>query len=427
MTGLKYVGPLAAVAILAGGYTYHSAAKTVAPVPIGDSSQPSLATGGTRMGCTKGRWRLAKPSSLRTSLLSISHVLVRHSESLPRNVPLSILDWMADLPPATRSRDEAVRIATELRARLAKSPHSFSAVAITDSEDPITKVAGGRLGILPASEFLVWPAIIDCLAALEDGQISELVETDFGIHIFRRDPTPAAELFSAKRLVVGYRDAGFLNFVRRPGFGAGTSRSKGEALSLALDLARRAKYEDFDLLVQQYSEHRDAARAGDIGLWSSREPTIFPRLLDTILSTQVGSVSNPIDSELGYQVFLRTKPVERPRFAMRARRFAFDPGQSGAAPGSPETTLRIAENTLAAWRSALTQSSDSQEFRDKGNVESWSLGRGPDGAEQAMLSLPIGELAPRPIVSDYTYLIAMRVEPTSETERVDAQIGLPAL
>jgi hypothetical protein len=230
-----------------------------------------------------------------------------------------------------------------------------------------------------------------------------------------------------RRIVVGYDDAGFLKYQRRAGFEP-SARSRTEALVLARELATRARIEGFDSLVTKYSEARDASRGGDMGVWSSRDPTTFPRTIDAILATPVGQVSEPVDSELGFQIFLRTKPEKRERFAMRAARFAFRPDAEPGSAASRDEAFRLAEEHLARWRANATTSTGEPEppmLDGADAIETWSDGRGPDGADKAIPAIGIGELLPSPVVSDFTYLIAMRVAaPTVQEE--PTVLGLPA-
>lgn len=385
----------------------------------------STAVSGVGMACPAGAWRKADADTLRHSLLSLSHVFITHSESLPRIVPLSILDWTVEISPNKRSRAEAMRKAAELSARWSKTPSQFSGA---QSEDTITQRNNGRLGVFPASELTIWPSLLDCLSPLKEGEISPPVQTEFGIHVFRVDPMPTREVFSARRLVVGYAGAGFLKYVARSpeAYQRARVRSREAAWNLAQQLVERAKREDFGELIERYSDHRDAGQSGDIGVWSSHEPTVFPRLIDSILATPLGSISPPVDSELGFQIFLRTEVVERPRFAMRARRFAFEPDQRPESPGSQHVSYELARAQLAQWRSHLLGPSTIDELAGIGEVETWSQARGPFGIEKALRATPIGSTVPAPLLSDYTYVIAVRVEARPNQSVQKVTIGLPS-
>lgn len=78
---------------------------------------------------------------------------------------------------------------------LLRSGVSFSQLAEEHSDDPSSAMRGGEIGfysrsggIEPSGKFLT-PAFEEALFSLKDGQISDKVFTDYGIHIIRRDST----------------------------------------------------------------------------------------------------------------------------------------------------------------------------------------------------------------------------------------------
>lgn len=380
-----------------------------------------------RARCPEGQWRQLSDTELRRSILSLSHIVVRHEDVMPGLVPLSVLDWNLGVPTARRGIEEAYQVADRIVSEVKSKNVSFGE-AQRKSEDPLTRARSGRLGVFPASEFSMWPEVLDCLEPLSPGEISTAIATPFGIHVFRRDALPPAETFSAMRLVVGYDGAEFLRHVARsPGiFDKARKRTRTEAKALAEELRARASPENFRDLVAQYSEHRDAANGGDIGVWSSREPSIFPRLLDSILALPLGGLSEPLDSELGFQIFLRTEPSTRTRFALRARRLAFDPDADETEPESSSAILRMAEGALAGWRALLAEGMPAAQLPDLGELETWTLGRGPDGVDEAIQRVSPGQLILAPVRSDYTYLIGLRVEPQAYDEEPAGSEWLPS-
>ncbi|MBB2918467.1 SurA N-terminal domain-containing protein [Cupriavidus alkaliphilus] len=94
-----------------------------------------------------------------------------------------------DAPAAQRqaAKDKATRLLEEVR----KHPDSFADVARKNSQDPGSAEKGGDLGFMGRGA-LVKP-FEDAMYALKEGQISDVVETDFGYHIIKLTGTKPAE------------------------------------------------------------------------------------------------------------------------------------------------------------------------------------------------------------------------------------------
>jgi parvulin-like peptidyl-prolyl isomerase len=102
----------------------------------------------------------------------VSHVLVAYSGA--RQAALT----------AVRSKEEARRLAEHVKER-AKKGENFGGLARSFSDDPTTKPRGGVLG---AFERRQGPQpFAEAAFALKPGDISEVVESEFGFHVIKRD------------------------------------------------------------------------------------------------------------------------------------------------------------------------------------------------------------------------------------------------
>ncbi len=95
-----------------------------------------------------------------------SHILITASKDAPAS-----------------DREKAQARAAELLAQLRKTPGNFAELAKKNSQDPGSAVQGGDLGFF-ARGAMVKP-FEDAAFALNKGEISEVVETDFGYHILQ--------------------------------------------------------------------------------------------------------------------------------------------------------------------------------------------------------------------------------------------------
>jgi parvulin-like peptidyl-prolyl isomerase len=100
-----------------------------------------------------------------------SHVLIQYKGSLRAG------------PNITRTKDEAKKVAAEVQAK-AKKGQDFAGLAKQFSDEPGAKERAGNLGKFTKPQ-MVKP-FADAAFALKPGDISEVVETDFGFHVIKR-------------------------------------------------------------------------------------------------------------------------------------------------------------------------------------------------------------------------------------------------
>ncbi|RYF81516.1 MAG: peptidyl-prolyl cis-trans isomerase [Comamonadaceae bacterium] len=101
-----------------------------------------------------------------------SHILVAAAKDAPQS-----------------DKDKARARAQELLAEVRKAPASFAEVARKNSQDPGSAERGGQLDMAPRGA-MVKP-FEDAMFALKKGDISDVVESDFGYHIIRLDEIKA--------------------------------------------------------------------------------------------------------------------------------------------------------------------------------------------------------------------------------------------
>ena len=85
---------------------------------------------------------------------------------------------------ADRSEADAKAILADVKSKLAGGA-SFADLVAEYSEDLGTKSSAGYLGVFDEAVFP--PAFADALTGLEEGQVSDVVETDSGLHLVRLD------------------------------------------------------------------------------------------------------------------------------------------------------------------------------------------------------------------------------------------------
>src|SRR5690606_14114200 len=94
-------------------------------------------------------------------------------------------------PSATEAEEAEARGRIEAALARIRGGEDFEAVARDVSEDPGSKDQGGDLGFFARGQMV--PPFEEAAFALEPGQTSEIVRTDFGFHVIRLEERKPAE------------------------------------------------------------------------------------------------------------------------------------------------------------------------------------------------------------------------------------------
>lgn len=87
--------------------------------------------------------------------------------------------------PSEADIARAKRTAAGLRTRVTTGGEDFAKVAQTYSDDEETKSKGGSLGVTPVEAFARYPEIKDEMATMAEGEVSEVLRTETGFHVFK--------------------------------------------------------------------------------------------------------------------------------------------------------------------------------------------------------------------------------------------------
>lgn len=355
-------------------------------------------------------WRMAPFEELERTTLWIGHIVIRHQQS-----DASLFrggDWRPDDPNPPRSPAEAQALAEKIAAEAAAAPEQFEQLARLHSDDALSRNDGGMLGGVRASH-LVATDFLDPLAVLKVGEISRPFVTPFGVHILKRYPPPPEEQVAGERIVIAYRGV----------FGGATNtqRSHLEAQALASKIAAEARKspQTFKALVERYSENADRSRQGDMGVYSTRDPGDWPAEILHLAQLEVGQVTGPLDSPVGFQILKRVPVIPHTEYAMTSIKVPLGQGlgnaQMGDNPGGPEVAQQQALETAEALRLALVADPGRfKEFQDKyccDRIQRWTDGRGDLELTRFVDALSLGQIAKEPVFYGGDLLLVKRLDP----------------
>jgi len=371
-------------------------------------------------------WKGVGYSELRHTVLWASHLLVRHRESGAIDCSFIKTGWRLS-PRVNRSRAEAHDLAIELARRARLEPHAFFGLAQQFSEDLTTRDRAGALGGMPASQFLAVPQVLDALATLRPGEVSDVVETECGYHVLTRHAPPAEGIVSGQHIVIGYDEAPWLRRVLARRGAAPVARSRERALELAQRVQAQARQEpqSFPDLVERYSEHEDAVAGGDLGEWSMQEATAFNREVEALAAVPIGAVTDVIDTHVGLQIALRTRLRPRRRYAMTAVKIWFDPAANPTQPSSRAAAERLARTVLTTLTAEPSRISALQKQYCCPAELQWVEGRGPAGLTALLEPLGMSQISNELAEGPSSFSIVQRLDPDHVAPEMALSFELP--
>jgi peptidyl-prolyl cis-trans isomerase SurA len=120
-------------------------------------------------------------------------------DSLPIIPTQYVLRQIIVNPPASEAKFDVRRRLLELRERIVNG-EKFSTLAILYSEDPASALRGGELGLRYKQELAT--AFADAALALKPGQVSPIVETEFGFHIIQLIEKQGNDMFNCRHILL---------------------------------------------------------------------------------------------------------------------------------------------------------------------------------------------------------------------------------
>ena len=210
----------------------------------------------------------------------------------PRPATVVFMQIVLAVEASDSARADARARVAELRDR-AEAGEDFAALARTYSHDSRSAQNGGDLGWFRRGAMV--DEFEDAAFSLDEGEMSDIVETDFGYHVILVELVRFSEV-KARHILI------------RP---AGGPVERSQTRALALGLAERAETEDFRTLIDEYHDPI-LPDSGEV-VERQIEDLLPLAYLAPLTLDEVGKVLGPIQftTEEGQEAFAVLKVLER--------------------------------------------------------------------------------------------------------------------
>lgn len=229
--------------------------------------------------------RRRKFADIKVSRREVEEFYKLYSDSLP------VLDETVDISHIlmlVKASEDARKAAYDRISEIYKQVRDgsdFSKLAAKYSEDPASAKRGGDLGMIGRGDFV--KEFEAAAFALNDGEISEIVQTQFGFHIIQMIERRGEKVRTRHILirVVPNSDD--------------DERTKKELA----DIRQRAmEGEDFGELALQYSDDENVKKdRGHLGIFEVSK-LVVPEFRNQIEHLKIGEISQPFNTEFGYHI-----------------------------------------------------------------------------------------------------------------------------
>jgi len=204
-------------------------------------------------------------------------------DSLPEiNEMVHIRVLLREVRAGGKGKEEAFKKISEIRDRIVNG-EDFATLAKENSEDPGSVSAGGELGLIQRGDFV--HEFEETAFKLKPGDISEIIETKFGLHIIKLIEK-RGERINVRHILIQLK--------------AGSSDAEKTRAFLAAIKDSIQTEDDFIKMAEKYSHDATSNdNGGDLG-WFEVEGLQIPEFKKALEGLEIGGVSQPFLTEFGY-------------------------------------------------------------------------------------------------------------------------------
>ena len=225
----------------------------------------------------------SKLSKVSVSTREVKDFYQTYKDSIPdQPEAVKLSHILLEIKPSQETLDSLKRKA-EMVLKLTEKDKDFSHLASLYSDDPSAK-EGGDLGFFKKGDMI--PKFEEVAFALKPGEISKVVETEFGYHIIKVEEK-RDDLVHARHILILVRPSG-----------EDSLRAKELADSLYHQLLKGT---DFGELAKKFSTDEESKKlGGELGWYPVDQMT--PEFKEGVKGLKIGEVSPPLESQFGVHI-----------------------------------------------------------------------------------------------------------------------------
>jgi peptidyl-prolyl cis-trans isomerase SurA len=229
--------------------------------------------------------RRNKFQDMKISRREVEEFYATYKDSLPGiKETVDISHILKQVKPGGTSAENALERIMEIRKKI-EDGADFSEMAKEYSEDPATATRGGDLGFINRGDLV--KEFEEVAFNLEPGQVSDVVQTQFGYHLIKLIEKRGEKVHTAHILIQ-----------LKP-----TEEDEKRVIDELEDIRQRIlNGESFEAMALEYSDDENVVNdKGHLGTWELDKLAI-PEFKSVVSELKVGEISHPFKTSYGYHI-----------------------------------------------------------------------------------------------------------------------------
>ncbi len=229
--------------------------------------------------------RQSKFQDIKVSRREVEQFYHQFRDSLPRlKESVDISHILKVVKPSAEAQARAYQKIDSIKTLL-EAGADFARLAEEESDDPASAIRGGDLGLIGRGEFV--PEFETVAFSLNDGQISDIVQTQFGFHIIQMMERRGEKIHTRHILVRV----------------APTAEDEQRAVDELLEIRNKALQDSsFEALAIEYSDDENVKQdRGHLGVFEV-DKLVVPQFKAVLEGMKPGEISMPFKTDFGYHI-----------------------------------------------------------------------------------------------------------------------------